>query len=69
MLFTEISNQVIWNSRTGNILLGSSINYDVVKLGDFGLSIRDKSKLMKNVKQRCGTLSYMAPELIRESNG
>ncbi len=39
---------------------------DVIKLSDFGLSVRTKQKNSFAWRQKCGTLSYMAPELVRE---
>lgn len=50
----------------GNMLMKEKGNLDGIKLSDFGLSIRYKTRAAQNSKQKCGTLSYMAPELIRE---
>jgi serine/threonine protein kinase len=39
---------------------------DSLRLADFGLSAKYKNKSGFAVRQKCGTLSYMAPELIKE---
>lgn len=53
--------------KLGNILLAKKNDYRTIKLADFGLSIRfDSQELVKSFNQRCGTLTYMAPELIKD---
>jgi serine/threonine protein kinase len=36
-----------------------------LKLGDFGLSVRLLQNNLFSLRQKCGTLSYMAPELVK----
>lgn len=38
---------------------------DTIKLSDFGLSVKLLQKNMFSLRQKCGTLSYMAPELVK----
>ena len=41
---------------------------DTIKLSDFGLSVKTKQKNTFAWRQKCGTLSYMSPELVREGS-
>lgn len=54
--------QGVWHRdlKLDNILLMSEGGTDTIKITDFGLS---KDATMTICKSRCGTLSYMAPEV------
>lgn len=49
----------------GNMLMAQENDLNSIKLSDFGLSVRTKVKNSFSMRQKCGTLSYMAPELVK----
>lgn len=49
---------------SGNMLIGEKDQLETMRLGDFGLSVRLQHRNLFSLKQKCGTLSYMAPELV-----
>ena len=46
----------------GNVLIGNKRNLRKIKIIDFGLSTKTRTGSYK----RCGTMHYMAPELIKK---
>ena len=52
--------------KPANIFLKSFENLEnSVRIGDFGLCTKIKSEPCYNPTERCGTMSYMAPEIIQ----
>ena len=47
-----------------NILVADPGDFSTVKIVDFGLSAQLDNNYSKNVKTQCGTLLYMAPEIL-----
>ena len=52
-----------WESYLENILIGEEGNLNSIKIADFGMSIKIEGKNQK-ISTHCGTLIYMAPEVI-----
>ncbi len=50
--------------KTENILLKSSDDLSSVKIADFGLSAKFERILHFGMDQQCGTMVYMAPEIL-----
>jgi serine/threonine protein kinase len=65
-LFIEISNHafllIYIVTQLENILVSDDANFSTVKIIDFGISSLCSEKLVKG----CGTLVFMAPELIKK---
>ena len=47
-----------------NILVADPGDLSTIKIVDFGLSAQLDNNYSKNVKAQCGTLLFMAPEII-----
>ena len=52
--------------KLDNILLLDPGDLNSLKIVDFGLSAQLDNNYPKNVKAQCGTLLYMAPEILYE---
>lgn len=51
--------------KPGNILIETPNYLDTIRIADFGLSFKMKSSRETRMK-KCGTLNYMAPEIIQD---
>lgn len=61
------NNIVHRDIKLGNILMYKKNNIKELKLADFGLSYQyDADSMSRFFNQKCGTLIYMAPEMIDE---
>jgi len=61
LAYIHEKNIVHRDLKPDNILISDDLS--CVKLGDFGLSVGYKHEI--HMKKQCGTITYMAPELLQ----
>ena len=55
-------------SYIDNILIKDCKNLSTIKLADFGLSAQFRAASSRTFEKLCGTLTYMAPEMLADDN-
>ena len=64
LLYLHDRDVVHRDIKPENILLLASRDLTRMKIADFGLSAQFKYTDVKTLKGKCGTLTYMAPEIL-----
>ena len=66
LLYIHSINLIHRDLKPENILLKSNVNLsNSIRLADFGLCTKIDSEPCYNPTERCGTMLYMAPELMQ----